>query len=132
MNIFENASRNKLRFPTSRGELTVEQIWDLPLTSTKGLSLNEIGTGIQKVLREMGEDSLIRSDSKDPEKTKASLRLDLIKHVIEVKQAENAAERAKADRKAEKERLLELLARKQDQQLETLTEEEIKARLEAL
>ena len=41
MNLFEIASRKKLRIPTTKGDLTVEQLWDLPLKST-GLSLDKI------------------------------------------------------------------------------------------
>jgi hypothetical protein len=33
LNMFEQASRLKLRFETIRGEFTVEQLWSLPLSS---------------------------------------------------------------------------------------------------
>ena len=38
MNIFEYATRAKLRFASSRGDLTVEQLWDVPLRSTDGFA----------------------------------------------------------------------------------------------
>ena len=37
--MFEQAARLKLRFETSRGLLSVEDLWDLPLTSARGASL---------------------------------------------------------------------------------------------
>lgn len=131
MNIFENASRNKLRFETSKGNLTVEQLWDLPMTSEKGLSLNEIGTGIQRAIREMGEDSLI-STGANPDKAKATLRLDLIKHIIAIKQEENAKARKASSDKAEADRLKGILARKQEAADENLSPEELQARIAAL
>jgi hypothetical protein len=36
MNIFEQATRAKIRFSTPVGMLSVEDLWDLPLTSTQG------------------------------------------------------------------------------------------------
>lgn len=132
MNLFEKAARLKLRFPTEKGALTAEQLWDLPLTSAKNLSLNGIGTSYQKALREMGEDSLIDTGSENAAKAEAKLRLDIVKRVIDVKLAENAeASKANAN-KAEKEKLLEILARKQDAALESMSADELKARIEAL
>ena len=50
MNLFEIASRNKLRVPTTKGDLTVEQLWDLPLKSANGLSLDSIAIALNKQL----------------------------------------------------------------------------------
>ena len=36
VNVFEVASRQKLRFDTARGQVSAEDLWDLPLTSTTG------------------------------------------------------------------------------------------------
>ena len=35
-NIFEYATRSKLRFQSSHGVLTVEQLWEVPLRSKAG------------------------------------------------------------------------------------------------
>lgn len=37
ISIFEQASRQKLRFETSAGKLSIEDLWDLPLTSNNNL-----------------------------------------------------------------------------------------------
>lgn len=39
MNMFEFATRSKLRFTSARGELTAEQLWDVPLRSRDDFSL---------------------------------------------------------------------------------------------
>ncbi len=54
MNIFENASKTKVRFETSKGEVSVEELWDLSLTS-----LDSIAKVISKELKEASEESFI-------------------------------------------------------------------------
>lgn len=93
-NLFEEASRKKLRFPTERGELSVEQLWDLPLTSDRGLSLDAIAIGINVQLKAVSEDSFVKPQS-NPRKAQYEMMLEIIKHIIAVKQTE-AAERAAA------------------------------------
>jgi len=133
MNIFESATRQKLRFDTPKGALSVEALWDLPMTSTTGkLSLNDIGVGLQHALRDMGDFSLVDTAKPDPERTKIALRLDIIKSIIATKQAENAAQSAALHNKAEREKLMGLLAQKQDAALMGLSEAEIRARIAAL
>ena len=41
--IFKQATKLKLRFSSVRGDLTVEDLWDLPLTSKSNLSLDGVG-----------------------------------------------------------------------------------------
>lgn len=49
-NIFEKASRTKVRFEHPRGNFTVEQLWELPLKSTVKVSLNELAEKLVKIL----------------------------------------------------------------------------------
>lgn len=129
--LFEKAARQKLRFNSAKGLLTVEQLWDLPLTSQKGISLNEIGMVIQSTLRDMGQDSLVDVGT-SPEKTQLKLSLDIIKHIISVKQAENAAARDLAEKRARKQKLMEALERKEDDALVGMSAEEIRKELESI
>ena len=51
MNIFEQATRLKLRFAVgTRVNLTVENLWDLPLTNVKGEDLDHIAIELQEKL----------------------------------------------------------------------------------
>lgn len=132
MNIFEYATRQKIRFETDRGALSVEQIWDLPMKSNTGkLDLNGIAIGIAQKLRDFTELSFVESRP-DPAKQDLEIKLELVKHIIAAKQADNAAmldAKKIADRKA---RLTEVLASKQDAALHAMSEEDLRKELASL
>ena len=129
MNLFEQASRDKLRFSTNKGDLTVEQLWDLPLQSTRGgLSLDAVARSVNAKLKAVSEESFVSTTS-NPEKALHERGLDILKHIIAVRQEENAKKRTDTERAAEKERLLSLLDKKRDEALGQLSEDDIKARL---
>lgn len=131
MNIFEQATRNKIRFDSPRGQLSVEDMWGLPLTAKSGMSLNDIGMTVQKKLREVDGGSLVES-ARVTDTNHLGLQLDIIKHIIDVRQNEAKAAtiaKEKADRAA---RLRQILAEKQDDAMTNLSEEEIRAQLAAL
>ena len=46
MNLFKEALVQKLRFKTIRGNISTEELWDIPLTSKNGFSLNDIAKDI--------------------------------------------------------------------------------------
>lgn len=125
--MFEKANRLKLRFSSPQGELSVEDLWDVPLTSTRAniANLNNIAKEISRKLKEAGEEDFVNPKSNADELLQ--LKLDIIKHVIHTKQAENEALRATAERKEKKTRIMELIARKQDQELEGKPLEELQA-----
>jgi hypothetical protein len=125
--MFEKAARLKLRFVSPQGSLSVEDLWDLPLTSGRAniANLNNIAKDISRQLKAEGEEDFVNPKSGADEVLQ--LKLDILKHVIQTKQAENEASRAVAERKEKKERLLELIARKQDQALEGKPLEELQA-----
>lgn len=116
--MFEKASRLKLRFTSPQGGLTVEDLWDLPLTSTRQnvANLNNIAKAISRQLKADEEEDFV--NPRTPVNEGLQLALEIVKHVIQVKQADAEAQRIMAARKEKKEKLLELIARKQDQQLE--------------
>jgi DNA gyrase/topoisomerase IV subunit A len=131
MNIFEYATRNQIRFVSSKGLLTTEDLWQLPLTSKTGFDLDNVAKMANNALKALTEESFVATKPKAG-KEAAETALEVVKHVIAVKIAENEAMRNAADRKAKKDMLLEVLARKQAGALETMTVEEIQAQLAAL
>lgn len=131
MNIFEQATRRKVRFATAKGEISIEQLWDVPLTSKNGFDLDAVAKAVHADLKASGEESFV-SSTYNPAKAGHELKMEVVKHVIAVKLAEQQEAATALARKHEKEKLLQILANKQDQQLQTLSIEEIQARINAL
>lgn len=130
--LFEQASRKAFRYPSSKGALTTEQLWDLPLTARTGcVDLDTVAKTLNTELKTVAEESFV---STKPAPVKALLvdKLDVVKHVIAVKLAEAAAASDAAARKAEREKLMGILADKTDDALKALTPEQIRARIAEL
>lgn len=124
--MFEKASRLRLRFSTGKGVLTVEDLWDLPLTSAAGhANLDDIARGLYKKLQEEADISFVNKEK--PKLSAEKLQFEIVKHVIEVRLAENE-ERAKARENSEKkQRILGLIAEKQEEVLKGKSLDELKA-----
>lgn len=123
--VFMNATRKKYRFSTAKGNLTTEQLWDLPLES-----LDEIWQKINATIEDTSRTSLLSARSnKNVELTE---KADVVKAIVEYKLA--AAEKADKARqtKAEKERILNIIAAKQEQELASMSIDELRKRLETL
>jgi hypothetical protein len=131
MNLFEYATRNALRFSSIKGLITTEQLWDLPLQSKTNFDLDNVAKSANAELKALTDDSFVATAEK-PGKEQATVKLEIVKHVIAVRLAENEVARTAAARKAEREKLLGILGDKQDEALKNLTAEEIQARLAAL
>lgn len=124
MSLFERASREKTRFATSKGLLSSEDLWDLSLQR-----LNDVAKGLKRKLRTEAEEDFLDETPVDDE---VQFQFDLVLHVLQTKKAENAERRTAKAKKEEKQKLLEILARKQDAGLEALSEDELKAKIAEL
>ena len=124
MPLFENAVRNKFRFNSTKGSLTVEDLWDLPLTSTKGSSLDSIAKLINKDLKSEEEESFVNPSSNSKAKLLQN-KLDIVKRVIQVKQEENEASRKLVEKRNQREKLLQIREMKEHQELTSMSLEEI-------
>ena len=132
-NIFEQAARMRppLRFASAVGDLTAEQLWDLPLTHKSRPSLNELAIATAKELRDLGDFSFV--DVKpDPRKDTITLQLDILKRVIEVKMAEAIAAQNAAKSAERKQKILEALEKKEGSELDAKSKDELLAELSKL
>jgi hypothetical protein len=130
-NIFEYATRNKLRFASTKGELTVEQLWDVPLRSRDDFNLNTIAKAVNKALKEVSEESFVET-TKTAAHTRLEAAMETVKYVIDTKLTEEEVAKTRAAKKQEKEKLLNILAEKQDGKLSEMSERELKKQIAEL
>lgn len=127
--MFEQAARLKLRFETSQGIWSVEELWEAPLTHTKRVSLNDIAISLHNQLK---HDTVSFVEEEERPDARLQLSFDIVKHIIGVRKAEMktlADARAKSE---QKQKLLAVLARREDNELESKSPDEIRAMIEAL
>lgn len=123
--LFEKATRSKFRFQTDRGQCSTEDLWDLPLTQ-----LNNIAKSLRRQIKETQEEDFLSDVSKEDAELKA--KFDVVIYIIETKKSE-AKERAEAStKKLEKEKIMAILAKKQEEALSNLSEEELLTKLKGL
>lgn len=116
--MFEKVSRMKLRFNTQRGVLSVEDLWDLPL-----IQLDNIAIALNKKLQESKTESFIKTRTKDT--TELELKFNIAKHIIDVKLQEQEDRLLESEKKAKRQKILDLMAKKQDAELEGKSLEEL-------
>ena len=122
--MFEVATRKKFRFPF-KGSISVEDLWDLSLQQLDG-----IYKALNSQQKQAQEASLLTVRTAEDEDL--SLKIEIIKHIVSVKQDEiNAAVRDK-EVKDQREKIMAILADKQDQDLRSKTPEELQAMLNQL
>jgi len=130
-NVFEYASRNKLRFASTRGDLTTEQLWDVPLRSSDGFNLNAVAKVANQAVRAANEENFVET-ARTPAHARAEAALEVVKHVIETKLADEAAAKRRAENRVKREKLLTALAEKQDGRLSEMSERELKKQIAEL
>lgn len=130
--MFQQAARLKLRFITPVGNLTVEDLWDLPLTTTKAnkASLDDVARSLHLQLQSNADISFVNTNPKTDQTIQLSF--DIVKHIIDVLLAENAAEAMKKANKDRKQHLLGILAQKENESLSQLSLDELRAAINAL
>lgn len=131
MELFEKASRDRLRFNTSKGMLSIEDIWSLPLTSESGkVNLYDIGNDLHKNLKDVTDAPFFSTEKKAD--SGVQMAFDVIRRVIEVRKAEAAALAEDRKRSEKKQQILALLADKEIESLKGKSAEELRAALAAL
>lgn len=125
MSVFEKGTREKVRFTTSKGSITIEQAWDLSLTS-----LDEIARAVNSEIKASEEESFI--GKKSTAAAHLTLQLDILKHIIGVKMAEDEARANRRARAAKRQQLQALLLEKEAQAMNGLSLDQIRSQLAEL
>ena len=122
--MYKEAARLKLRFPTSVGALTVEQLWDLNQTQ-----LTNAIKAVKKVLAKDNDDELSFLESTKVVDTENQLRFDILKDVYLTKKKETEEIRDAAAVKAHNQKILTLIAEKKDSELKNMSIEDLEKQL---
>jgi len=124
--MFVQASRRKLRFPSSQGYISVEDLWDLPLTSTKTnqANLDAIAMKLDKEIKESGVTRSFVTESANANE-ELEIQFGIVIHIINIRKAENAAKILAAKNRESKEKIREILAKKKDESLSSKSEAEL-------
>jgi len=128
MEMFAKATRHAFRYNSTKGALTTEQLWELPLTGA--FSLNAVATEVTNSIKSMGEDSFVEV-TPNPDLALAKKKLEVLKYVRDYKLEEKAAAKQKAaERAAKRAKLLEILNNKENEAMSAMSKEEIMRELD--
>ena len=120
--MYKEASKQKLRIQTSKGLLTVEQLWDLSITD-----LDAVAVELQEQYKESGKKSfLVTKSSKDKV---LKLKFDIVLDVLTTK-VEAAATLSEAKEiKDHNNKILKMIAEKNDESLAGKSVKQLEAML---
>ena len=123
-NLFEIAARNRYRF-NYKGVMTVEDQWSLRVED-----LDAIFKMLNRQKKTADEDSLLAT--KSAEDQDLANKIDIVMYIVSVKLAEAAERVAAAEKKAQRDKILEIVAKKKDKALEDMGIEDLMKKLEEL
>lgn len=123
-NLFEMATRNKMRFPSTKGELSVEDLWDL---SDKDLDVVYKNLKDQEV--KSSEESLLDDANVDPKLTAA---IGIVRYIFTTKRNEKLAEKERINKKLAQKKYIDALSKKEDEAIEKMSEAELRAMIDSL
>ena len=124
MNIFEYAVRNKIRFPF-KGMISAEDLWDLSLAN-----LDSIYKTLNKQIKQSEEESLLTT--KTNVDTELEVQIAIVKYIVSVKLEEQNAREKAAAKKAQKQKIMSIIATKEDEALQNSSVDDLKKMLEEL
>lgn len=123
--LFVFASRMKYRYPY-KGLISTEDLWDLSLQD-----LDSIFKTLKSQLKALGEESLL-DDAEDKGAGVLRNKIDIIKYILRNKLEENARTRQAAANAAKRQRIMEVIASKEDAALRDMSVEDLTKMLNEL
>lgn len=123
-NMFEYATRNKVRFPF-KGQISVEDLWDL-----RADDLDTVFKTLNRQVKQSEEESLLVT--KTAEDTALDVQIAIVKYIFDIKMQEANARLLDKERKAQKQKIMAILANKQEQELQNKSVDELQKMLEEI
>lgn len=122
MENFKEGSRKKLRFKTTIGLLSIEQLWDLSLEQ-----LDVLAVSLENYVNETPKKSFLTKTSNEDKLAK--LKFDIVLDVLNTRIKERDEYLEQKANKEQNEKILSLISEKQDESLKGKSIEELKAML---
>lgn len=123
-NLFEIATRNRYRF-NYKGVMTVEDLWSLRVED-----LDAIFKMLNRQKKAADEDSLLAT--KSAEDQDLANKIDIVRYIVSVKLAEAAERVSAAEKKAQRDKIMEIVAKKKDKALEDMGIDDLMKKLKEL
>lgn len=130
--MYKFAAQNAIRFNSTRGAITVEQLFQMPLKAANGFDLDSVARAVNNELKSISEESFVEETASSPRRKELEVSLEIVKDVIKTKQDENQAKANRIKKAAERKKILDALATKQDQALSAASIEDLEKKLAAL
>ena len=127
-NIFEEGTRRNLGFSTTRGTLSIIDLWALPL-QRGAVNLDAIAIELDSELKKTVVSFVNGTTAENHIK---QLKFDIVKHIIDVKIAEADEQTRLVAKQAKREQIKALIADKQNTELSQKSVQELMNELAAL
>lgn len=117
VNLFEVATRENYLFPF-KGMINVIDLWNLSLTN-----LDSVFKTLNAEVKKSEEESLLNAKTKEDEEL--TNKIEIIKYIVNKKLAEKEARENEKKNKEKRQRILEIKAKRQDEALENMFDEDL-------
>lgn len=117
VNLFEVATRENYLFPF-KGMINVVDLWNLSLTN-----LDSVFKTLNAEVKKSEEESLLNAKTKEDEEL--TNKIEIIKYIVNKKLAEKEARENEKKNKEKRQRILEIKAKRQDEALENMSDEDL-------
>lgn len=117
VNLFEVATRENYLFPF-KGMINVIDLWNLSLPN-----LDSVFKTLNAEVKKSEEESLLNAKTKEDEEL--TNKIEIIKYIVTKKLAEKEAMENERKNKEKRQRILEIKAKRQDEALENMSDEDL-------
>lgn len=124
-NIFKYAVENKLRFPYYKGQITVEDLFDIDLPD-----LDFIFKNLNSQVKKANEESLM--ETKTTKDETLDVQIAIVKTIFSQKKAEKEAKDHEKEIKEQKQHIAQILANKKNEALNNMSVEELEKMMSEL
>ena len=119
--MFEKAVKGKYRFPY-KGQIAVEDLYDLSLGS-----LDTVFKTLNAEVKKTDEESLLQTKSSEDDIL--ATKIEIVKYIFNEKLEEKKNRQEAAERKEKKQKIMQIIATKQDEALQNASVEDLQKML---